>query len=197
MLSGEPYSPNAGQLVTERQAVKELLYDLNRLRPTEHAKKKELFQKLLGKTERSFYIELPFRCDYGSNITLGSHFFANYNLVILDSAKVTIGDHVFMGPDVGIYTAAHPVDAGLRNRHFEYALPITIGNNVWIGGHVVINPGVSIGDNSVIGSGSVVTSNIPANVVAAGNPCKVIRAITQEDSEQYYKSFPVQPSPSV
>ncbi len=189
MLAGQPYLANDPELVAERQSAKELVFDLNNLRPTLLEERNTILRKLLGKTSSNFYVEPPFRCDYGYNIELGSNFYANYNLVILDCAKVTIGNNVFIAPNVGIYTAGHPLHAHLRNQELEFALSITIGNNVWIGGNVVINPGVTIGNNTVIGSGSVVTRNIPANVLAVGNPCKVLRAITEEDSLYYYKGL--------
>lgn len=122
-------------------------------------------------------------CDYGYNIEIGENFYANTNLVILDAAKVRVGDNVFIAPHVGIYTAGHPLDIGQRNAGLEYARPITIGNNVWIGGHVVLLPGVSIGDNTTIGAGSVVTKNMPANVLAVGNPCRVIRPVSPKENK--------------
>lgn len=189
MLTGQPYLANDPELVAERLLAKELLFDLNNLRPAALEERNAILRKLLGKTTNGFYVEPPFRCDYGYNIEIGSNFYANYNLVILDCASVKIGDNVFIAPNVGIYTAGHPLHAHLRNQEFEFALPITIGDNVWIGGNVVINPGVSIGDNTVIGSGSVVTKDIPANVLAVGNPCKVLRPITEEDRLYYYKGF--------
>ena len=128
-------------------------------------------------------LEPPLRCDYGSNIRLGDRVYANFNLVVLDCAAVTIGNDVLIGPNVGIYTAGHPVDPGLRRQGLEFALPITIEDGVWIGGHAVIAPGVRIGRNSVIGAGSVVTKDIPANVVAVGNPCRVVRSVTEKDRE--------------
>lgn len=181
MLSGKLYNANEPVLVNERLSAKEILFEFNNLSPKDLEKRNQLLIKLIGKTPASFYIEPPFRCDYGYNIEIGNHFYANYNLVILDCAKVVIGDHAFIGPNVGIYTASHPLHAELRNQEVEYALPITIGNNVWIGGNVVINPGVNIGNNAVIGSGSVVTRDIPDDVVAVGNPCRVIRQITGDD----------------
>lgn len=129
----------------------------------------------------------PFHCDYGKNIEVGENFFANYNCIILDVAKVTIGKNVMFAPNVSIYTAGHPIHPDSRNSGYEYGIPVTIGDNVWIGGSVVINPGVTIGNNVVIGSGSVVTKDIPDNVIAVGNPCRVIREITEEDRKYYYK----------
>lgn len=189
MLTGNPYNSFDNELVAERQFTKELIFELNNLHPKESEKRKEAFKRLLGKTGKTFTIEAPFRCDYGYNISIGQNFYANYNCTILDCAKVTIGDNVMMAPNVGIYTAGHPIHAEPRNNEIEYAFPITIGNNVWIGGNVVINPGTTIGDNAVIGSGSVVTKNIPANVIAVGNPCKVLRQITEADKRYYFKTL--------
>ena len=137
----------------------------------------ELLKRLLGKTGENLIIEPPFACDYGYNIEVGENFYANVNLVILDGAKVRIGDNAFIAPNVGIYTAGHPLDASDRNKGLEYAYPITIGDNVWIGAGAIILPGVTIGDNVVIGAGSVVTKDIPACSLAVGNPCRVIRKI--------------------
>ncbi|TLX72994.1 sugar O-acetyltransferase [Labilibacter sediminis] len=189
MLSGKPYKAFGEELLRERQQAKELIYDFNALRPGQLEQRNEILKKLLGKTKANFFVEPPFRCDYGYNIEIGENFYANYNLIVLDCAKVSIGDNVLIGPNVAIYTAGHPLHYEIRNQEFEYAFPILIGNNVWIGGNVVINPGVSIGENSVIGAGSVVTKDIPANVIAVGNPCKVLREITDEDKQFYYKDY--------
>ena len=138
-----------------------------------------------------FYVEPPFRCDYGYNIEIGDHFYANFNLTILDCAKVSIGNNVFIGPNVSLFTAGHPIHAHLRDQNYEWAREINIGNSVWLGGNVVINPGVSIGNNVVIGSGSVVTRDIPDDVFASGNPCRVIRQLTDDDKNYYYKKLPL------
>lgn len=187
MLGGKPYKAFDAELVEERQYAKELVFKINSSHPGETDFRNELLRKLLGKTQNAFFVETPFRCDYGYNIEIGENFYSNYNLIILDCAKVTIGNNVLLGPNVGIFTAGHPLHHTLRVQEYEYAFPIHIGNNVWIGGNVSVNPGVSIGDNSVIGSGSVVTKNIPANVIAVGNPCKVVRSITEEDKLYYFK----------
>ena len=145
------------EILADRERAKELLYDYNRLRPFEQIRRTELLKKLLGKTGENLIIEPPFACDYGYNIEVGENFYANVNLVILDGAKVCIGDNAFIAPNVGIYTAGHPLGASDRNKGLEYAYPITIGNNVWIGAGAIILPGVTIGNNVVIGAGSVVT----------------------------------------
>ena len=189
MISGKPYKAFDDELVNERRYAKELIFDFNSFRPNEIVNRNGLIKRLLGKIGNSFIIEPPFRCDYGYNIEIGENFYSNYNLIILDCAKVLIGDNVIIGPNVSIYTAGHPVHYEIRNQGYEYAFPVSIGNNVWIGGNAVINPGVSIGDNSVIGSGSVVTKDIPGNVIAAGNPCKVLRGINEEDKLYYYKKL--------
>jgi len=189
MLSGKPYKAFGNELLSERQFAKELIFDFNALRPSEIEKRNNIIQQLFGKTAEPFFIEPPFRCDYGYNIAIGANFYANYNLTILDCAKVTFGENVFIAPNVSIFTAGHPIHFEARNQEFEYAIPISIGNNVWIGGNVVINPGITIGDNSVIGAGSIVTKNIPNNVIAFGNPCKIIRNITEEDKNYYFKKL--------
>ncbi|WP_152286599.1 sugar O-acetyltransferase [Flavicella marina] len=187
MLQGLPYKAFGPELLEERQLAKEKVFDFNNTRPTDIETRNKIINSLLGKTNGSFFIEPPFRCDYGYNISIGQNFYANYNLVILDCTKVNIGDNVLMGPNVSISTAGHPIHFEKRNEEWEYAFPITIENNVWLGSNVVINPGVTIGENSVIGSGSVVTKNIPSNVIAVGNPCKVKREITEDDRLYYYK----------
>lgn len=178
MLAGEIYSAVDPQLLEELAAAREVIHDYNLLRPTENQKKLELLKGLLGHIgDDSIIINQPFRCDYGKQISVGKRFFANFNFTVLDEARVTIGDDCFIGPNVSIYTACHSTDPVERNTRQEWAKPVTIGNNVWIGGSVTILPGVTIGDNVTIGAGSVVTKNIPSNCVAAGNPCKVIKSI--------------------
>lgn len=142
-------------------------------------------KKLLGKTGENFWIEQSFWCDYGYNIEIGENFYANHNLVILDTTDVTFGDNCFIAPNCGFYTAGHPLDTERRNAGLEFARPIHVGDNVWFGGNVVVLPGVTIGSNTVIGSGSVVTRDIPEGVVAVGNPCRVLRKITEADKENY------------
>lgn len=187
MLAQLPYKAWLDGLSEERMACKKKLYEYNQSRPEQEEERSQLIKTILGKSGENTYIEPPFRCDYGYNIEVGDNFYANYNVTILDIAKVTIGDNVMLAPNVSIYTAGHPIHKDMRNTGYEYGIEITIGNDVWIGGNTVIVPGVKIGNGVVIGAGSVVTKDIPDNVIAAGNPCKVIREITEEDKKYYYK----------
>lgn len=178
------YDANYDQtLLEERDKAKDLCHQYNQLRPSDRASQQEVLKKLLGKTGENFILTAPFWCDYGYNIELGENFYANHNLVILDGAKVTFGDNVFIGPDCGFHTAGHPIDFERRNRGLEYAYSITVGDNVWIGAGVQVMPGVTIGSNVVIGGGSVVVKDIPGNCVAVGNPCHVLRPITEADKK--------------
>lgn len=187
MLAGLPYKAWLDGLSEERMACRRKLHAFNLLPPDEEEKAQRLLLELLGKTGRDPWINAPFHCDYGWNIEVGDNFFANYNLTILDVGKVTIGSNVQFAPNVSIYTAGHPLHPDSRNSGYEYGLPVTIGDNVWIGGNVVLLPGVTVGSNSVIGAGSVVSRDIPEWVVAVGSPCKVVRRITEEDRKYYCK----------
>lgn len=178
MLLGEIYDANYDEeLMNERIKAKDLCYEYNHLKPSQTNERIEIMKKILGKTKDNFLIEQSFECDYGYNIEIGENFYSNHNLVILDANKVVFGDNVFIGPNCGFYTAGHPLDAETRNKGLEYAKPIKVGNDVWFGGNVVVLPGVKIGNNVVIGAGSVVTKDIPENSIAVGNPCKVIKNI--------------------
>ena len=182
MLSQKLYDANYdAELIKERLIAKDLCHEYNQLCPSESEKQQAILRKLLGKTRGAFQIVAPFWCDYGYNIELGRNFFANHNTVILDGGKVIFGDNVFIAPDCGFHTAGHPIDYERRNRGLEYAYPITVGDNVWIGAGVHVMPGVTIGNNVVIGGGGGVVKDIPDNSVAVGNPCRVIREITEED----------------
>lgn len=174
-------------LLKERIYAKEMCYDFNGLRPSEMDKQKEIIKKLFGSTKENLCIVAPFWCDYGYNIHIGENFFANHNFVILDCAKVTFGDNVFIAPNCVFSTAGHPLDVEQRNKGLEYAYPITVEDNVWIGASVTVLPNVTIGSGSVIAAGSIVNRDIPKGVIAAGNPCKVIRKITEEDKKKYWK----------
>lgn len=177
-LQGELYDANNdSELIAERQVCKALCFEYNHLSPLDTVQREHIITKVFGRVGQKFLIEQPFFCDYGYNIEIGENFYTNVNCVILDEAKVKFGDNVFIAPNCGFYTAGHPFEVDQRNAGLEYAKPITIGNNVWIGAQVCVLPGVTIGDNCVIGAGSVVNKNIPANSMAAGNPCRVIRKL--------------------
>ncbi len=178
MLAGEIYSAVDKELLEELAATREMIHDYNLLRPSEKAKKLELLKSLLGHIgDDEVIINQPFYCDYGKQISVGKRFFANFHFTVLDEAAVTIGDNCFIGPDVSIYTACHSTDPVERNSRKEWALPVSIGHNVWIGGHVTILPGATIGDNVTIGAGSVVVGDIPSDSIAVGNPCRVVKKI--------------------
>ena len=172
-------------LIDKRAKCADLCYEFNMCRPSDIDKQQIILHKLLGQIKGNIVITAPFYCDYGINISVGENFYTNHNVTILDGAKVSFGDNVFIAPDCVFSTAGHPLDTEQRNQGLEIALPITVGNNVWIGMHVSVLPGVTIGNDVVIGTGSVVNRDIPDGVVAAGNPCRVLRKITEEDKKKY------------
>lgn len=177
MLRGQLYDASDPQLLQERLAARRLLKAFNDSHPEEQERRRALLAELLGAAGSGVHIEPPFYCDYGSNILLGNRVFLNFNCIILDCNIVRIGDDTQLGPAVQIYAATHPLEAAERIKGPELGYPITIGRNVWIGGGAIIGPGLTIGDNTTIGAGSVVVKDIPANVFAAGNPCRVIREL--------------------
>lgn len=185
ILSGAMYNDLTEELVKARERAVFLTneYNMSFGKPAEE--REEILRKLLKSIGKDVYFEPVFRCEFGYNISIGNHFYANFDCIMLDGGGIEIGDNVLFGPRVGIYTSNHAVDAWERANGACYAKPVKIGNNVWIGGGVHINQGVTIGDNTIIGSGSVVTKDVPANVVAAGVPCKVLREITEQDKTQY------------
>ena len=187
MRRGEPYNDMAPALCTRREYANELLRQYNaRLGgPASAEEREDILQKLFKKIGKNVFIETTFRCEFGYNITLGDNFYGNYDLVILDGGEVTFGDNVLVGPKCGFYTTNHCFDIAERRTSGVYARPIRVGNDVWFCGNVIVAPGVTIGDGSIIGAGSVVTKDIPANVIAAGNPCRVIRPITEADKMGY------------
>ena len=175
MVSGREYDATHPYLLERLNATKDRIWEYNKMRPSMLKERNELLRGLLGKSDGDTFINQPFYCDYGSNIRVGRRFFANFNFTVLDEALVTIGDDCFIGPNVSIYTACHSTDPVERNSRREWAKPVTIGDNVWIGGSVTILPGVTIGSNVTIGAGSVVVKDIPDGCVAVGNPCRVVK----------------------
>lgn len=188
MHSGELYLCDDENLVKEQAKHLDLLFDYNALRPSQQKEKAKLLKKMFGSIGEGCYIETPFHANWGGKfVHVGNRLYANFNLTLVDDAPIYIGDDVMFGPNVVLCTATHPVSPVLRKKVAQYNLPVTIGNGVWIGANVMVMPGVTIGENSVIGAGSVVTKDIPANVVAVGSPCRVLRPITEEDNRFYRK----------
>lgn len=176
-------------VISEQLPVKKVIREYNNAMPFDLKQGMLCIDKIGLKHGEKVYFEPPFYCEYGSHIEVGENFYANTGCVMLDVGKITIGKNVMFGPNVAIYTAGHPIHPDSRNSGYEYGIPVNIGDNVWIGGNCVILPGVTIGNNVVIGAGSVVTKDIPDNVCAAGNPCRVIRKITEEDKPYYFKNY--------
>ena len=186
--TGELYLPDDDEIMKEQSACMELLYDFNATRPSEAEKRIALLKKMFAEIGEGCWIEPPFRANWGGhNVHFGKGVYANFNLTLVDDTHIYVGDHTMIGPNVTIATGGHPVLPALRERGMQYNMPVRIGKNCWIGAGALIMPGVTIGDNSVIGAGSVVTRDIPANVVAVGNPCRVMREIGERDREFYYR----------
>ncbi|MEM6844771.1 MAG: sugar O-acetyltransferase [Bacteroidota bacterium] len=181
MLAGELYDPQDKQLADERIQTRLLIKELNDIREDQTEERARVLQKLIPNAGGGLWLQPPFYCDYGSNMMIGEKVFFNFNCVVLDVTYVKIGSRTLFGPNVQIYTATHPVDYRERSSGLEFAKPISIGEDVWVGGSAIICPGVTVGDRTIIGAGSVVTRDIPSDVFAAGNPCKVIRKLTQQE----------------
>lgn len=186
MLRGDLYKAQGDTIETMRKDLLDKLHSYNHLPYNDFKSRDKLILDILGKGGKNIKITPPVYFDYGKHTFIGDNFYANFDCIFLDVNHITIGNNVMLGPRVGLYTASHPIDKDVRNTGLEYGKPIKIGDNVWIGGNAVVMPGVTIGDNTVIGAGSVVTKDIPSNVVAAGNPCKVIRKINNSD-KLYWK----------
>lgn len=182
--SGDIYNPADSKIIKEQQSYMDKLYEFNHAHPTEKSKKRQLLTEMLADFGKDSHIEPPFHANWGGHhVHVGNNVYANVNLTVVDDTYIYIGDHVMLGPNVVLSTGSHPISPQLRKRGLQYNLPIYIEDNVWIGSGVQVLPGVRIGKNTVIGSGSVVTKNIPANVVAVGNPCRIIREITENKEE--------------
>lgn len=189
MHSGKIYYSGDPKLIAEQQECLELQYDFNHTRPSESTRRDELLRRFFRSVGKECYVEPPLHANWGRNTSVGDYFYANFNLTLVDDTYITIGSHVMIGPNVTLSTAGHPVDPDRRRNVAQFNIPITIGDNVWIGANVVVLPGVSIGENSVVGAGSIVTKDIPPNVVAVGNPCRVLREIGARDKEFYFKQL--------
>lgn len=184
--AGYLYNPNrTSEMAAWRFKIQDAICDYNKLKPSQVGRRRDFLAKIFGKIGKRCNILPPFRCDYGFHIEVGENFFANYNFIVLDGATCRFGDNVWIAPNVGIYAAGHPLDVQDRIDGWEYAYPVTVGNNVWIGGHVAIIGGVTIGDNAVVAAGSVVIRDVPANTLVAGNPAKVVRKLTAVDRRKY------------
>lgn len=188
MHEGKIYYSDDESLLVEQEKCLDRLYDFNATRPTEAKKRGELLKEMFAQIGEGCYIEPPLRSNWGGkHVHFGSHVYVNFNLTLVDDTHIYVGDYTMIGPNVVLATAGHPILPELREKAAQYNLPIHIGKNVWIGAGVIVLPGVIIGDNSVIGAGSIVTKDIPANVVAVGNPCYIVREINERDKEYYYR----------
>lgn len=188
MHNGMLYNPGDEEILREQTICQELLYDFNQTRPSQGEKRQELLKKMFAEIGENCYIEPPLHANFGGrHIHFGKNIYANYNLTVVDDTHVYVGDYTMFGPNVTIATAGHPIETGLRQKGYQYNIPVRIGKNCWIGAGVVLLPGVTVGDNTVIGAGSVVTRDIPANVVAVGNPCHILREIGEHDREYYFR----------
>lgn len=189
MAEGRLYLPEDENIMAEQMLCLEKLYDFNMTRPSEQQKRAEMLKEMFAEIGEECYIEPPLHSNWaGKHVHFGSHVYANFNLTLVDDTDIYVGDKVMFGPNVTVATAGHPIEPRLRGLQMQFNIPVHIGNNVWIGANSVILPGVTIGDNTVIGAGSVVTKDIPANVVAVGNPCRVMREIGEKDREFYFKN---------
>lgn len=186
--SGRLYTCDNAELAADQEKCLDKLYDFNMTRPTEGEKRQKMLREMFAEIGDGCYIEPPFHSNWGGhNVHFGKNVYANFNLTLVDDTHIYVGDYVMFGPNVTVATAGHPIAPEMREKVYQYNMPVHIGNNVWIGAGSVVLPGVTIGDNSVIGAGSVVTKDIPANSVAYGNPCKVAREISERDYEVYWK----------
>ena len=192
MYGQKLYYCNDEDLMREQMKVLELLYDFNKTRPSEQDKREKILKKMFAEIGDDCYIEPPFHANWGGkNVHFGNGVYANFNLTMVDDCDIFVGNNVMFGPNVTVSAGTHPIHPELRSKQAQYNIPIHIGNNVWIGANSVILPGVNIGDNSVIGAGSIVTKDIPSNVVAVGNPCRVLREINENDMKYYYRDMKI------
>lgn len=194
MHSQALYLPTGEELINEQLACLDRLYDFNMTRPTEQKKREEMLKEMFAEIGEECYIEPPFHANFGGkHVHFGRSVYANFGLTMVDDTHIYVGDYTMIGPNVVIATAGHPILPELREKAYQYNIPVHIGKNCWLGAGVVVLPGVTIGDNTVIGAGSIVTKDIPANVVAVGNPCRVLRPISDRDREYYFKNKKIPP----
>ena len=192
MVKGLIYDPSDAEIMREQVPFQDRLWEFNRLKPSDYEKKQAYMREVFAECGENCYIELPFRANWGGHhVHFGSGIYANFNLTLVDDGHIYVGDRVMFGPNVTIATANHPINAELRGRGLQYNRDVHIGENAWIGAGVIIVPGVRIGKNTVIGAGSIVTKDIPDNVLAVGNPCRILRTVGEHDREFYYKSEPI------
>lgn len=192
MKSGKLYFCDNEELIKEQSVCLDLLFKYNSTKPSKQARKQALLKRMFANIGDNCYIETPFHANWGGkNVHFGNNVYANFNLTFVDDCDIFVGDNVMFGPNVTVCTGTHPVNSELRSRQAQYNLPVNIKSNVWIGTGSIVLPGVTIGENSVIGAGSVVTRDIPANIVAVGNPCRVLRQIEEKDKEYYYKDLKI------
>lgn len=194
MFTGELYYPNEESIFDEQLKKLDLLYEFNSTRPTEQKKRQELMKEMFAEIGENCYLEPPFHANWGgAHMHLGDSVYANFNFTAVDDSHIYIGSYTMIGPNVTVATAGHPILPELREKAYQFNMPVHIGRNCWLGAHVVVLPGVTIGDNTVVGAGSVVTKDLPANVVAVGNPCRVLREINERDREYYFKDRKINP----
>lgn len=195
MHTGDLYLPNGDEIMTEQTRRLERLYDFNQTRPSEGEKRTAMLKEMFAEIGEGCYIEPPFHANHaGAHVHFGKYVYANFNLTCVDDTHIYVGDYTMFGPNVTVATAGHPILPELREQAYQYNMPVHIGRNCWLGAGVIVLPGVTIGDNTVVGAGSIVTKDLPANVVAVGNPARVLRPISEHDREYYFKNRKIDPA---
>jgi len=195
MHTGDLYLPDDPAIEKDQQHYLDRLYDYNHTRPSDSAQKQAILHELFAEMGTNCYVETPFHANFeGHHVHFGHHVYANFNLTLVDDTHIYVGDHTMIGPNVTIATAGHPITPDLRAKNYQYNMPVHIGKNCWLGAGVIVLPGITIGDNVVIGAGSIVTKDLPDNVVAVGNPCHVLRSVSEHDREFYFKDRQIDPA---
>ncbi|WP_125584038.1 sugar O-acetyltransferase [Levilactobacillus cerevisiae] len=195
MHTGDLYLPDDPAIEVEQKRYLDRLYDYNHTRPSDPAQQQKILHELFAELGENCYVEPPFHANFGGHhVHFGDNVYANFNLTMVDDTHIYVGDHTMIGPNVTLATAGHPINAELRARNYQHNQPVHIGRNCWLGAGVIVLPGITIGDNVVVGAGSIVTKDLPANVVAVGNPCRVLRAVNAHDREFYFKDRRIDPA---